>query len=271
MNRELLEDEGADTGETIAELETRMTGYLHEGFVAVVFESITEPVGYALYRITPQFVYLRHFFIARSYRGNGYGTESFQRLLGEEWGNTASVQVDVHEENKVGKAFWNRLGFEPRFVRLELETARKSKTRKACGAVVFRKRFGRVRYLLIHQVDGNFWGFPKGHVNKGESERETAFREVLEESGLRVRFKRGFCERTHYLTQSSRKKEVVFFLSQVHGQSVHVDGSEVDDYRWVSFDEARDLLPYENLKIVLEKARSYIRGKPLHPPEVRVY
>lgn len=271
MNQELIEDEGGATAMTIAELETRMSRLLGEGFVAVLFERLSEPVGYAVYRITPQFVYLRQFFIGRNYRGNGYGTESFQRLLADEWGNVASVQVDVHEENKIGKSFWERLGFEPKLVRMELETARKSKTRKACGAVIYRKRFGRVRYLLIHQVDGSFWGFAKGHVDKGESERETAFREVQEETGLRVRFKRGFCERTHYLTQSSRKKEVVFFLSQVQGQTVRIDGTEIDDYRWVGYKEALELLPYENLRLVLEKAHAYIKGKHIRPHEIQLY
>lgn len=271
MNLELNEDEGAATPATIAELETRLTRMLEYGFVAVLFESQSEPVGYALYRIAPQFVDLRHFFVARSERGNGYGTEAFRQLLSQEWGNAASVQVDVSEENKVGRAFWSSLGFEPRLVRLELETAKKSKTRKACGAVVYRKRFGRVRFLLIHQIDGSFWGFPKGHVVKGESERETAFREVLEETGLRVRFKRGFCERIHYLTQSSRKKEVVFFLSQVQGQTVRIGESEVDDYRWVTYRQALDLLPFENLRLLLEKAHNYIRGRHIRPQDIRLY
>jgi 8-oxo-dGTP pyrophosphatase MutT (NUDIX family)/RimJ/RimL family protein N-acetyltransferase len=265
MSMELTRDEESANPSSIAELEVRLTRLLHEGFVAVIFDNASDSVGFALYRTTPQYVYLREFFITRGHRGNGYGTEAFQRLLAEQWGNTASVQVDVLLQNKVARSFWDSLGFEPRFVRLELETAKKSKSRKACGAVIYRKRLGRIQFLLVHQVSGSFWGFPKGHVDKGESERETAFREVLEETGLRVRFKRGFCERVYYLTQRSRKKEVAFFLSQVQGQSVRIDESEIDDYRWVTYGQALELLPYENLRLLLEKAWHYIKGKHIRP------
>lgn len=55
------------------------------------------------------------------------------------------------------------------------------KEEKSCGAVVVRDNSA----LLIYQNNG-FWGFPKGHMESGESEVDTAIREIREEVGLNV-------------------------------------------------------------------------------------
>ena len=48
---------------------------------------------------------------------------------------------------------------------------------KSCGAVIYRKIDENLEFLSIsHRNDGH-WGFPKGHVEKNESEEETAIRE----------------------------------------------------------------------------------------------
>ena len=62
---------------------------------------------------------------------------------------------------------------------------------KSCGAVVFTMVGDTLKYLLVHSVNG-FWGFPKGHVEAGESEYDTAKREIREETGVNVTFIDGF-------------------------------------------------------------------------------
>ena len=57
---------------------------------------------------------------------------------------------------------------------------------KSCGAVVYRVEGRTVRFLVVKNKNGRHWGFPKGHMEYGESERQTALREVLEETGLQV-------------------------------------------------------------------------------------
>ena len=52
---------------------------------------------------------------------------------------------------------------------------------KSCGAVVFRIGERGPEALVIHQNAGH-WGFPKGHVEPGEDEEQTALREILEET-----------------------------------------------------------------------------------------
>ncbi len=61
----------------------------------------------------------------------------------------------------------------------------RTKTRRetSAGGVVFRCENGGARVLLIHDGHGN-WGFPKGHIERGEDPGEAARREVAEEAGL---------------------------------------------------------------------------------------
>ena len=57
----------------------------------------------------------------------------------------------------------------------------------SCGAVVYRDIKGEVRYLLIKNRRSAHWGFPKGHIEPGETKQQTAVREVLEETGIHVK------------------------------------------------------------------------------------
>ena len=57
---------------------------------------------------------------------------------------------------------------------------------KSCGAVVFTREGGEVRYVIIQSLEG-YYGFPKGHMEGSETEQETALREIREEVGLTPR------------------------------------------------------------------------------------
>ena len=62
---------------------------------------------------------------------------------------------------------------------------------KSCGAVVFTRIHGEIRYLLAQSRAG-IYGFPKGHVEENETEQETALREIWEEVHIRPSFLDGF-------------------------------------------------------------------------------
>ena len=57
------------------------------------------------------------------------------------------------------------------------------KKEKSCGAVVYRETGEQIEILLIRHKNGGHWAFPKGHVEKKETEEDTALREIREETG----------------------------------------------------------------------------------------
>lgn len=258
FNRELMSEQGIPSNMTLQEIEGRMHGLLDEGYIAVLFQLGGASAGYALFRTRPKYAYIRHFHITPAQRKRSIVVQAFQLLRKQELSDYAAIRLDVPEHKKESLAMWEDVGFRPRSIRLELQTASKRGTKKSCGAIIYRRFLGRVRYLVVQHADGRHWGFPKGHVEPGETERETAAREVREETGLGVHFRARFYERIYYLTAKGRRKEVVYFLAQVRRPRIRLQQSELSDHRWLGFWETRELLTYENTKLLLDKAASYI-------------
>lgn len=129
---------------------------------------------------------------------------------------------------------------------------------KSCGAVIYRRIDENIEFLCIsHRNDGH-WGFPKGHVEKNESEEQTAVREVSEESGLMVALIEGFRVSVEYLVKKETMKEVVFFLAEAGNQTVNIEVDEIADYKWLNFQHTKQLLSYKSSKEVLDKANQFI-------------
>ena len=129
---------------------------------------------------------------------------------------------------------------------------------KSCGAVVYREEGGRHSYLLLHYSEGH-WDFPKGHVESGESEEQTARREIMEETGIsELEFMRGFRNSVSYWFMRKGEKvqkEVVFFLAKTTGKGVTLSDEHVG-YLWLPFRLAREKVTYRNAKELLEKAEA---------------
>ncbi len=131
------------------------------------------------------------------------------------------------------------------------------KKEKSCGAVIFRRK-KELEVLVIRQNQGH-WCFPKGHVENDETERETAVREVREETGLNIRFLFGFREETHYSPKEGVDKDVVYFIATENGGRLKKQDSEVMEIQWVTIPEASALLTYENDKQLFRKAVRFIK------------
>ena len=133
---------------------------------------------------------------------------------------------------------------------------------RAAGAVVFRRGERGVRLLLLRAFKN--WDFPKGLVEPGEEQLACAKREVEEETGLSaLEFPFGdeFKETLPY----AGNKVARYYLAETEEVEVTLPVSpelgrpEHHEYRWVSFDEAEDLLP-PRLSIVLDWAKKTIAG-----------
>lgn len=129
---------------------------------------------------------------------------------------------------------------------------------KSCGAVVYRIVNGKMEVLVIHQTLGH-WGFPKGHVEPYESEEQTAFREISEETGLEVTFEPGFRQTSIYSPKPGVMKTVVYFLAKPAGGTEAVQESEVSEMKWVRPVQAMAALTYANDAKLLREAIRYVK------------
>ncbi|MFA4983094.1 MAG: NUDIX domain-containing protein [Candidatus Micrarchaeia archaeon] len=140
---------------------------------------------------------------------------------------------------------------------------------KSCGAVVFREVAGKngavsPRYLVLHYAAGH-WDLPKGHVEAGESEEETARREIQEETGIaELGFLAGFRETVLYSYRNElgnvTEKEAVFFLAKTAEKGVKLS-DEHTGALWLPFSLAARKMTYENAKGMLRKANAFLSLK----------
>ncbi len=134
---------------------------------------------------------------------------------------------------------------------------------KSAGAVVFHKS-DKIEYLLLLS---NFWGFPKGHIESGESEEDAARREIREETGLDVNLIDGFREVDEYWYQHKGqrvKKQAIFFLGEAKDRDSKISW-EHEEMAWLTYNDAIERLKYKNLREVLERANEFISKHHLAP------
>lgn len=129
-------------------------------------------------------------------------------------------------------------------------------TETSAGAAVF-YRGDQIEYLLLFST---YWGFPKGHIEAGESERTAALREVREETGLEVTLLDNFRQVDAY-TFSRRgtivQKQSIYFLGQAHDRDSRLSW-EHTDMAWLPFDDALERLKYEGGRAILRAADKFL-------------
>ena len=123
--------------------------------------------------------------------------------------------------------------------------------RAAGGIVVRRREDGASEVLLVHRPAYDDWSFPKGKCEPGESEEEAAVREVEEGTGLRCRLERELTT-MRYRDGRGRPKTVRYWVVTPIGGRLQA-ANEVDDVRFVGFDEARAALTYARDRELLEQ------------------
>lgn len=129
----------------------------------------------------------------------------------------------------------------------------------SAGGVVFRRDGERTLVLVIRDAHGN-WGFPKGHVERGEEARDAALREVREETGVIVT---NVVAPLHAISWRFRSrgaqvhKTCHFFVLVTDRARTRPQGKEgITACRWVAPDEARRLLTWDNSRSVMDAAQA---------------
>lgn len=132
---------------------------------------------------------------------------------------------------------------------------------KSCGALVFTREDGEIRYVIQRSLEG-VYGFPKGHMEPGETEEETALREIREEAGLTVRLIPGYRETVEYPLpkKPGTMKRVVYFLAEYENQPLVPQPEEIMSAVLMEYEDAMVVLPYEYQKRMLARARDLLVG-----------
>ena len=124
----------------------------------------------------------------------------------------------------------------------------KIKEEKSCGCIIINEN----KVLLVKQTKGH-WGFPKGHVEQGETEVQTAIREVKEETNIDVEVKEDKRYEEEYYPEENIKKQVVYFLAKNITTNIIPQQSEILEIKWVPLNEAENVITYENSKNIIRK------------------
>lgn len=130
---------------------------------------------------------------------------------------------------------------------------------KSCGAVVFTRINNEIKYLLVRNLAGQY-GFPKGHVERDETEEQTALREVLEEVGITVKILPGFRMEDEYLIPQKENtvKRVVYFLAEYSKQEFSYQKEELTDAVLLEYERAMTLFSFESNRKILTKANNFL-------------
>ncbi|MGN1131469.1 MAG: bis(5'-nucleosyl)-tetraphosphatase [Ruminococcus sp.] len=176
----------------------------------------------------------------------------------------ASIDLEDSDEQRVVVAPDREIYYEPQILDT-LSSVNNLKIKginclyeKSCGALIFYRNKQGVRVLLVKNHNGRYWSFPKGHMELNETEKETAIREIKEETNLDVKIIEGFREVSDYCPFGNIKKRVVFFLAQAFTDDVVDQPEEIDSHIWVDIQQARKNCTYENDLRVIDKAELLI-------------
>ncbi|HEV8564977.1 MAG TPA: NUDIX hydrolase [Actinomycetota bacterium] len=114
---------------------------------------------------------------------------------------------------------------------------------RAAGGVVLREGPSGVVLVMVHRPRYDDWSLPKGKLLPGESDRDAALREVEEETGLGCELGEELPE-VSYVDSLGRPKVVRYWTMRPVAERAFRPTPEVDEVRWVSLQEASDLLTY---------------------------
>jgi 8-oxo-dGTP pyrophosphatase MutT (NUDIX family) len=134
---------------------------------------------------------------------------------------------------------------------------------KSCGVVIFKENGENREFLALHYPGGH-WDFVKGHVEKGEDEKQTALRELAEETGITdVALIDGFRETMEYTYEWKGQmyhKDVVYFVGKTQTQSIKIS-HEHQNFKWLPFEKALEQFTFDNAKNILKKAQQFLNSR----------
>lgn len=131
----------------------------------------------------------------------------------------------------------------------------------SCGCIVLNEQN---EVLLEREISRNgdrFWAFPKGHMEPGETEEQTAIRETKEEVGLSVEITDSNPIANNYFLHDGKilKRVLQFLARPTEGTELKLQAEEVEQARWMSLDEARELADFEYTKLTIDEVKERLK------------
>ena len=132
----------------------------------------------------------------------------------------------------------------------------------SAGGLVYRLKGDSVEVVICGRSSPYVWGLPKGTPDPGETRKQTALREVNEETGLQVKIE-AYIDSIHYWFIRSPawvrcNKTVLYYLMAATGGDVSLHDHEFDTVIWVPAKEAVQKLTYENEVRIVQKGLSMV-------------
>ena len=132
------------------------------------------------------------------------------------------------------------------------------------GGIVFRrnKKSGDVEILLIQDAKDR-WTIPKGHIEEGETAKETAAREIGEETGLSDITVMSWLGKIHF--RYRRQQSLVLMTTQIYLVHAHANSHKLKKEEWMNgigwfnVHEALDMIEYEDIGKLILLAMKKIR------------
>ena len=118
--------------------------------------------------------------------------------------------------------------------------------------------------ILQNPDDKSLWGFPKGHHEGNETPKETALRELREETGITQveLLDLPLIHEEYKVTRNGEKDSCLkmndYFVGVVKDKTVIIQENEVSDYKWATYKEAFEIFTYTGRSEKLQKAKEYL-------------
>ena len=137
----------------------------------------------------------------------------------------------------------------------------RQKRNRAAGIIVLHSKTNKI--LLLYRTQYRHWEYSKGRIEKGETEKQAAKRELREEVNIKkIKLVPDFKVRINYSFRAEGLtilRSVVYFLGY-SSDRIRLS-SEHSAYRWCTFNEARKRFRHRNYKNIISKVKEYLAEK----------
>ena len=125
------------------------------------------------------------------------------------------------------------------------------------GAILYTVVQNEILYLVILDCNSN-WGFPKGHLENKETSIDAALREIKEEVGIDAKLDTDFKKELIYTMPNGIEKHSIYYIGSFYNQTPYRQIEEVQEIKMLPYEEAYNIITFDNMKQVLFEANNYL-------------